>query len=106
MRLSPTPVHLSWPISQQVSALRHLLHICVFFACIIKFAQPGCACSAEHADGGTFSQIAAAAANDASTAGAAASAGADMVYADTLPAQQPHAKLVTIDSAQVYGQQC
>ena len=106
MRLSPTPVHLSWPISQQVSALRHLLHIYVFYACIIKFAQPGCAGSAEHADDGTFSRIAAAAANDASTAGAAASAGADIVYADTLPAQQPHAKLVTIDSAQVYAQQC
>lgn len=31
-------------------------------------------------------------ANDPSTAGAAASAGADLVYSDTLPAQQENAK--------------
>ena len=40
-------------------------------------------------------------ANDPSTAGAAASAGADNVYGDTLPNQQPSARVVAIDAGQV-----
>lgn len=56
---------------------------------------------AEHPEDGSFSKAAADAANDSTTAGAAASAGADVVYSDTLPAPQPHPKLVSVDPSQV-----
>ena len=56
---------------------------------------------AEHPEDGSFSKAAANAANDSSTAGAAASAGADVVYSDTLPAPQAHPKVVSVDPSQV-----
>jgi len=57
--------------------------------------------SAEHPEDGSFSKAAADAANDSTTAGAAASAGADVVYSDTLPAPQAHPKVVSVDPSQV-----
>ena len=57
--------------------------------------------SAEHPEDGSFSKAAADAANDSSTAGAVASAGADIVYSDTLPAHQANPKIVSVDPHQV-----
>ena len=51
-----------------------------------------------NADHGSFGKAAADVANDPSTAGAAASAGADVVYADTLPAE--HENAVGADAGQ------
>ena len=56
---------------------------------------------AEHPEDGSFSKAAADAANDSSIAGAAASAGADIVYSDTLPAQQANPKIVSVDPHKV-----
>ena len=59
---------------------------------------------AEHPEDGSFSKAAADTANDSSTAGAAASAGADIVYSDTLPAQQAIPKIVSVDPHKVCTQ--
>lgn len=56
---------------------------------------------AEHPEDGSFSKAAADAASDSSTAGAAASAGADIVYSDTLPAHQANPKIVSVDPHKV-----
>ncbi|KAL0041048.1 hypothetical protein WJX77_003321 [Trebouxia sp. C0004] len=60
------------------------------------------ASTAEQPENGSICKAAADVANDSTTAGAAASAGADVVYSDTLPAPQAHPKVVSVDPSQAH----